>query len=205
MVDRLLLLVESPDDKHVFLAILNRHHFEPEFSVLDEGGIETLLARLSIRLKPGTDLERLGVVVDADADVQARWQEIQRILNRAGYDAVPAHPDPTGTVIDHEDMPRVGVWIMPDNTLPGMLEDYLCFLVPRGDVLLERARRCVGEIPPEERRFIEAHFTKALIYTWLAWQEVPGKPFGQAITKGFFETDGPHVQGLLAWLTRLFA
>jgi hypothetical protein len=205
MADRLLLVVESPDDKHVFLAILNRHRFEPQFSIRDEGGIEALIARLSIHLKPGTDLERLGVVVDADADVQARWQEIKRTLNRAGSDAVPDHPDPTGTVIDHEDLPRVGVWVMPDNALPGMLEDYLCFLVPEGDLLFERARRCVGEIPAQERRFIEAHLTKAMIHTWLAWQEVPGRPLGQAITRGYFESAGPHVQGFLAWLTRLFA
>jgi hypothetical protein len=205
MADRLLLVVESLDDQHVFLAILNRHQFAPQFSIRDEGGIETLLARLSIHLKLGTDLVRLGVVVDADADIQARWQEIRRTLKRAGYDAVPDHPDPAGTVFDPEDLPRVGVWIMPDNALPGMLEDDLCLLVPEGDILFERARRCVGEIPTEERRFIEAHFTKALIHTWRAWQEVPGRPLGQAITKGYFESDGPHVHGLLAWLTRLFS
>jgi hypothetical protein len=108
-------------------------------------------------------------------------------------------------VIDHEDLPRVGVWDMPDNTLPGMLEDYLCFLVPAGDALFERAGRCVAEIPIDERRFAEAHLTKALIHTWLAWQDDPGTPLGQAITKRYFESEGPRVQGLLAWLTRLFA
>jgi hypothetical protein len=205
MADRLLLVVESPDDKHVFWAILQRHQFEPDFAIRDEGGLETLLARLPIHLKPGTDVERLGVVVDADADLQARWQEIKRILERAGYASIPDDPDPAGTVIDQQNLPRVGIWMMPDNTLPGMLEDYLCFLVPAGDALFERARRCVGEIPAEERRFIEAHFTKALIHTWLAWQEAPGKPLGQAITRGYFESDGPHVQSLLGWLTRLFA
>jgi hypothetical protein len=72
-------------------------------------------------------------------------------------------------VIDHEDMPRVGIWIMPDHTLPGMLEDCLSLLVPAGDLLFERARRCLDEIPAEERCFIEAQFTKARVHTWLAW------------------------------------
>jgi hypothetical protein len=94
---------------------------------------------------------------------------------------------------------------MPDNTLPGMLEDYLGYLVPPGDVLLDRARRCVSEIPVEERRFVETYATKALIHTWLAWQDDPGTPLGQAITKRYFDADGPHVNQLLAWLTRLFA
>ncbi len=143
--------------------------------------------------------------MDADADIQARWRQIKGTLERAGYTGIPDSPDPTGTIVDHEDLPKIGIWIMPDNTLPGMLEDYLSYLVPDGDGLFDRARRCVSEIPVEERRFIESHLTKALIHTWLAWQDDPGTPFGQAITKRYFESDGPHVQGLLDWLTRLFA
>ena len=144
--------------------------------IRDEGGFETLLARLPVHLKPGTDLERFGVVVDADADLQSRWQGIKRILERTGYDGIPDEPDRDGTILLHEDSPRVGIWIMPSNLLPGMLEDYLCYLVPEGDTLIDRARRCVDEIPVEERCFIESHLTKALIHTWLAWQDDPGTP-----------------------------
>jgi hypothetical protein len=205
MADRPLLVVEGPDDKHVLWAILTRHQFAPQFTIRDEGGFETLIARASIHMKPGTDVERFGIVVDADADIRTRWQEVKRLLNRAGYAGIPDDPDPAGTVVDHEDLPRVGIWIMPDNSLPGMLEDYLCFLVPAGDVLLDRARHCVSEIPADERRFVEAHATKALIHTWLAWREDPGTPLGQAITKRYFDPDCPHVSRLLAWLTRLFA
>jgi hypothetical protein len=205
MADRLLLVVEGPDDQRVIWAIVTRHAFAPEFKVRPEGGFETLLSRVSVHLKPGSDLERFGIVVDADADIRSRWQSIRSVLNRAGYALIPDDPDPAGTVIEQEDLPRVGVRIMPNNILPGMLEDYLCFLVPTGDALFERATHCVDEIPVEERRFIEAHRTKARIHTWLAWQDDPGTPLGQAITKRYFEADGPRVQELLAWLTRLFA
>jgi hypothetical protein len=84
MADRLLLVVEGPDDKHVLWAILARHQFAPQFTIRDEGGFQTLLARVPIHLKPGGDLERFGIVVDADADIRSRWQEIKRILDRAG-------------------------------------------------------------------------------------------------------------------------
>jgi hypothetical protein len=63
----------------------------------------------------------------------------------------------------------------------------------------------VDEIPVEERRFAAVHSVKALIHTWLAWQDDPGTPLGQAITKRYFDADAPHVDQLLAWLTRLFA
>jgi hypothetical protein len=203
MADR-LLVVEGPDDKHVFLAILNRHQFAPSFEIQDEGGFESLVARLSVRLKPGTDVKRIGIVVDADANAKIRWQFLKGTLNRAGYESTPDEPDPSGSIVDHEILPRVGVWIMPNNALPGMLEDYVRFFVPAGDLLFERAIRCVGEIPAEERRFAEHHSTKALIHTWLAWQEDPGTPLGLAITKRYFESDGPHVDAMLEWLRRLF-
>jgi hypothetical protein len=150
-------------------------------------------------------LERFGILVDADANARARWLSIRGALEGCGYSDIPADLEPSGIVIDHELLPRVGVWIMPDNESPGMLEDYLAFLVPEGDPLFKQANHCLDEIPAEHRRYPEAHRTKALIHTWLAWQAEPGKPLGLAITKRFFETDGPHVGAFLAWLTRLFA
>ncbi len=204
MADRLFLVVEGPDDKHVILALVTRHDFKPEFKVQDEGGYGTLFERLSPRLKPGSDLERFGIVVDADADIVSRWQSLKGVLGRAGYADLPDHPDPAGTVVNHETLPRLGVWIMPDNVLPGMLEDYMAFLVPADDALMERARRCLDTIPAEDRRFAEIHRPKALIHTWLSWQEDPGTPLGQAITKRYFDSEARHASAFIAWLSRLF-
>ena len=36
-------------------------------------------------------------------------------------------------------------------------------------------------------------------------QDDPGTPLGQAITKRYFDPEGPPVQTLLAWMVRLFA
>ncbi len=205
MADRLLLVVEGSDDMHVLSAILKRHAFKPEFVIRDEKGFQSLIARVAIHLKPGTDLERFGIIVDADADVLGRWQEIRTVLERAGYRSVPESPDPAGTLIEQDEAPRVGVWIMPNNLVPGMLEDYVRFLVPPGDALYDRACRCVDEIPDTERRFAAQHLSKARIHTWLAWQDDPGTPMGLAITKRYLDADSPQVGGLLSWLNRLFA
>lgn len=200
----LLLVVEGLDDKHVLWALLKHHEFQPGFDIKDEGGYEKLYRNLSPRLKPGSDLERLGIVVDSDVNILARWESIKAVLERAGYDGVPDRPDSRGTVIEHEVLPRVGVWIMPNNELPGMLEDYLALLVPAGDSLFERATQCVDAIPIGDRRFAEVHHTKALLHTWLAWQDDPGTPLGQAITKRYFAAEGRNVSEFLDWLTRLF-
>ncbi|MCI0697091.1 hypothetical protein L0337_34435 [candidate division KSB1 bacterium] len=93
---------------------------------------------------------------------------------------------------------------MPENTVPGMLENFVQFLVPVGDVLWTLADDCLQRIPKPEQRFSDAHRIKAHIHTWLAWQEDPGTPMGLAITKRYFKGDAPEVQKLIAWVQRLF-
>ena len=200
-----VLVVEGADDQHVLYALLMHHDFKPEFIIHDEKGIHTLLERLPARLNLLTGSERVGVIVDADTDTRSRWAPIRTILIKAGYANISDEPDPNGTIIDDEILPRVGVWIMPNNALPGMLEDYLTHLLPEGDSLLDRANRVLDEIPLEERRFPARHRQKALIHTWLAWQESPGSPLGLAITQHYLSAESPQVDNLLSWLTRLFA
>lgn len=95
-----------------------------------------------------SDLERLGVVVDADTHLEARWQSLRTILSRSGYTHIPTSPHSTGTIIEQEGRPRIGIWFMPNNTVPGILEDFVSFLVPTGDLLWQRTEDCLEQIPP---------------------------------------------------------
>lgn len=45
---------------------------------------------------------------------------------------------------------------------------------------------------------------KAFIHTWLAWQESPGRPMGQAITAHCFEYNAPLANLFVEWLRNLF-
>ncbi len=40
-------------------------------------------------------------------------------------------------------IPRVGVWIMPDNTIPGILEDFVQHLISDDDLLRDYSRQCI--------------------------------------------------------------
>src|SRR5438128_298186 len=106
MAGKLMLVVEGRGDKHVLLAILAHHNFQPEFSIEDEVGIENLLERLPIRLQFGK-LDRLGIVVDADLDLAARWDSLKRILTNVGYTDLPDSPDSDGTIVPHDVLPKV--------------------------------------------------------------------------------------------------
>jgi hypothetical protein len=125
-------------------------------------------------------------------------------LLQEGYGDLPHDLDVEGTVILQPDRPRFGLWIMPDNAAPGMLEDFAASLVPAGDFLWTHADAVLSGIPAEHRRFREVERSKAHIHTWLAWQEGPGSPMGQAITKGDLDATAHPARRFAAWLRRLF-
>jgi hypothetical protein len=90
---------------------------------------------------------------------------------------------------------------MPDNSLPGSLEDFATHLIPPDDALWPRAMKAVEDIPVGERRFTAPR--KAEIHTYLAWQKDPGAPLGLAVTKKYFQTDTDLCKRFVAWLRQL--
>ena len=186
MADPFLMLVEGKDDEHVLYHLLLHHKVPDGFKIKDKKGIDNLLETLDVELI-GSGLKRLGIVVDADVNIQGRWGALRSILTESGYTNVPAKPEASGTIIEQPGLPVVGLWLMPDNTLPGMLENFIGFLVPPGDALWPRSEECLLQVMAADRRFAAVHRPKALIHTWLAWQEEPGTPLGLAITKRYLD------------------
>lgn len=204
-----LLVVEGPDDAHAIHHLLVHNGIAELCRVEQGGGLEQVLDSLETRILAANQ-ERLGIVVDVDpidgADaIERRWMRIRDVLIGAGYHAVPEMPIPTGTIVERGRRPVFGVWLMPDNQTPGTLEDFCRMLIPNDDPLWARALQAVAGIPTEERRFRPQHAPKANLHTWLAWQEEPGKPIGQAISKRYLDANAAHAQGLIAWLRSLFA
>ena len=200
------LLVEGVDDEHVLRHIGIVRGISSLFEVQNLSGSANLLEHIPTRLGAsiGND-DIVGVVIDADANPDSRWRSIRNILTGAGYRDIPVMPNPNGTIIEppvEPPLPRVGVWIMPDNQKPGTLENFLQFLVPQTDALIGHATTVVDTVPVQ--RFRDQDRPKAVIHTWLAWQEEPGRPYGTAITARFLDPDVPQVDVLASWLERLF-
>jgi hypothetical protein len=195
------LLVEGPDDQGVVLAMLAHCRIENVY-VGHREGYDTLRRKLrSLLDSPGRT--HFGVIVDADEDLAARWRSVCDVLRPMGY-ALPDAPEPEGTICEAPFKPRLGLWLMPDNLHPGMVEDFVSALAPSNDALLDRARESVAGIPLESRRFKPTYRIKAEIHTWLAWQEEPGRPMGQAITKTFLDANSALAVPFRMWLSRLF-
>lgn len=215
-----LLLVEGRDDAHVIKALAKRYGLVNEelkeiCSIKDfnqeDGGISLLLEELSVALKGS--YKTIAVVVDADTDIEKRWQQIRSLLSKNAT-VVPEKPLPQGTTVDvivNEQSTktiRVGLWIMPNNRLPGMLEDFLQMLI--ADTSADQPMKTFAEqtfenmIAKKIHRFDEKlHWSKAFIHTWLAWQKDPGKPMGLAVTMKYFDANQPVAQGFIDWLKQL--
>ncbi len=203
---RNILLVEGADDEHVVKHLCS-HHGLPEIDEIKSlGGIGSVIESFPVRLKE-SDVSVLGVLVDADTDLNGRWQSLRTHLERARYQRVPAMPSTDGTIIGPPPatlLPRVGIWVMPDNQTNGILEDFLRFLIPIPSPLFGYVQQCVNGIPTDQRRFSASTMSKALIHTWLSWQREPGKPLGVAITARYLDAGAPYADSFIAWLRRLY-
>ncbi len=219
---RYKLYVEGLDDMHVTcqlalkLDILcepkGRDPRAPKFLVCEDDpegkaifGVDHLIDKLPVFLQD-TAVERLGFVVDADDAPTGRWDVIRRALIAEGYSSAPNVADPDGTIVEQVDRPRIGVWIMPDNRRPGIIENFIEQMIPSGDQLLPHANRCVDEAIAIDRRFPDGrhHRQKAVIHTWLAWQKKAGRPQGLDIRAGYLDASFDLAQKYIAWLVRLF-
>ena len=167
MANENLILVEGTDDLHVVAHLLKFHGYEGRTHIEKREGIDKLLKSLPHVLRR-KHLERLAIIVDANAHPLARWQAIRNRLMASGTVALPETPHAEGTTatIDqgYRDLP-VGVWLMPrhasvaDNQSPGMLEHFTGQLVPTEDDLWDKAKLNVDEIV--NPRFPKEHTTKA--------------------------------------------
>lgn len=197
------LWVEGPDDKQLLYHLLRYYHIENQVKIEDKNGVENLFKVLKLALKVG-EPQRLGVIIDVDEDLHRRWRSFSATLNEAGYVNISSVPASDGTIITQEDLPDIGIWLMPDNQAIGMVEHFVSALIPPGDVLWPMASDIVQKVIAAKCNFALVHQIKAEIHTWLAWQEEPGRPMGQAITKRYFDANAPHALKLIGWVRQLF-
>lgn len=193
-----LLIVEGVNDRHVVHQILSHVGGGRSIEIVDTGGIEPLLDSIEARANYAGRVA-LGVVADANDDINARWQSIRsRMPDRIN---LPDRPTTGGAIIDAT--PRIGVWLMPDNASPGELEDFVQRMIPTDDAVWPLAEQYIDAIPAPDRKFPPGKISRAKLYAWLAARRDPRR-MGEAIRTRDLATDGPLCQQFTTWLRRLF-
>lgn len=202
------LFVEGKDDLHAISHLLERHGYDWNHNasapwIHDSGGVEQLLRLLPSALKTCV---RVGVVIDADLKLPNRWAQVAAILHERGI-TPPSSLDRQGLVMPvagPSRLERLGLWLMPDNQSPGMLEDFLRRLVPPNDRCWAHADEATRQARILGGSLKEADHSKGAIHTWLAWQDPPGRTFGTALNAGIFDCEHREALGFVAWFRRLF-
>ncbi len=200
-MEQQLLLVEGKNDLHVFYNIFEKHTVKQSFKPISKDG-DGIYASIPIYLK--TDISTVGVVIDADENINAKWDKLKNIFKTSGYD-LPDKPAQNGTIVKKHNSLTIGIWIMPDNNASGMLEDFVKQLVPDGDLLMDYVEASLNNLEVDEvNKYKPVHKSKAIIHTWLAWQETPGTPMGLAIKKTFLDTNKELCLKFVDWINKLF-
>lgn len=206
------LLVEGGSDYHFFSHLFVKRGLDEKienkvipkgFEIRASGDCIQVIDGL-VQLKDSDDLEALGIIVDADLNLDKRWQEIRNTLSylNLGYE-LPEQPDPEGCIVIGEK--RLGVWLMPDNQISGILEHFVSWMVPDKpeNPLWKHVEQSI-ETLPNGPLFPQKDLAKAQLSTWLAWQKEPGHPIGVAISMGYVDHSAPSADTFINWIKRLF-
>ena len=197
------LLVEGNNDLHIIKSLCEKYSVNESFKVIDVQGIDNIFKNLLINFK-GYEKKSIGIVLDADINFDKRQKEIKNFLKKIDFDYTMDFPK-GGLILSNEKEQKIGFWIMPNNEFNGMIEDFVSFLVPKDDKLLTIVNQTLNSIESQNlNKYSLNHKTKAKIHTWLAWQENPGTPMGQAITKKYLETNNEICDLFVNWLNRMF-
>jgi hypothetical protein len=153
-------------------------------------------------------LTALGIVIDADNNPRDRWQSIRNICQKSIPD-LPIYLPENGLICDvtnaNNDKVKFGIWMMPDNQTCGMLETFLAYLIPdERETLWEFAQSSVEAAAHQGAKFTEFQIDKANIYTWLAWQNPPGRQLQQAVKETVLNPQHPRAQKFVRWFKELY-
>ena len=214
-----ILLVEGQDDKHVISNICRRDPASFSVYQLDYTISVTLMLQGTTflisekanftQVKDAIDAEIrgpgrevVGVLVDADSDLKKRWTELREAFPT--HIQLPSSPKPDGIIIETEDWPRTGIWVMPDNISSGELEDFVLQMVPSKDSIWPSSQKYIDSISTTQRKFSPEKTDKAKLYAWLATRKEPFR-MGAAINANDLNVNGHLCQSFVNWLAKLFA
>jgi hypothetical protein len=137
----------------------------------------------------------LGSTRDADDDSADAFASLSALARKQGWAAPVARGQFSAG------QPRVGIFILPNNTAPGMLED-LCWQAVADQptaACVEQYLQCLTDraLP------LPTPLAKARAHVWLAAQPKPDMRLGEAAEKGYWPFTHPAFDALKAFLSQL--
>jgi hypothetical protein len=211
-----LLLVEGATEKRLIPELMEHRGVswirdDQTFAVqiVHYGGISNMLAPGELETAAKTSrLEALGIIFDADGlhdDGTTRWASMRRRCADVGVD-LPTTPPSDGYIGQTSAGTHFGVWMMPDNTDRGMLETFLLRLIPsEQDPLYAHALESVTKAKGLNAPFRVVHEHKAIIHSWLSWQDAPGAQLHEAVKFRLLDPNSTNADSFCRWFRQLYS
>lgn len=206
-----VLLVEGQQEVRVIPELIEANGIDwgtkksPVVYIRDCKGCQNLVDAdvISTELQ-ASGLSVLGIILDADDNPFERWQSI-RNASLKSIPNLPTDLPEEGLIHTASNGIQFGIWIMPDNKMRGMLETFLTYMIPtEHEPLWEFAQEVAQVAKSKGAAFTNPHFDKANIYTWLAWQNPPGRQLHQAIKERILDRNHPNAQRFVTWFKTLY-
>lgn len=203
------LHVEGPDDLNSIANLIKKYGIDfkttpsaPQIKFI--GDVDQLLEGMETAVEVSSG-RIMGFVLDADSPLADRWASVRQRLMNCSVDNVPPVPSEDGFIGRSSRFnTRVGVWLMPDNLQDGTLEIFLQTLVGEDDAIISHAESSTKTAMTLGAKFKEKDRLKATIHAWLAWQNVPGLPYGTAINAKYFRHNSPVAKRFVGWFVKLY-
>lgn len=205
------LIVEGDQDKRVIPQLIEANGItwgetrETSIVYIESYGSDQFIDEtiISTELK-ASGRTALGLIIDADNDLSTRWTSIKNACSKSITDLPEEIPE-SGLICQTAAGVKFGVWIMPDNKAQGMLETFLMYLIPNeNESIWQYAQEATKEAKNKGAAFINAHHDKAYIYTWLAWQDPPGRQLHNAVMERILDPTHPKAQTFVSWFRQLY-
>lgn len=176
-----LFIVEGKDEKNVIEAFLDRFgNVETPYRIHSTDGIDNMgnFLRLLPRLPGFEELRSIGIVADADNDCNNRFKSIVSFLESVNLEA----PHAPGIVTSS--IPKIGVFIMPNNKDNGCLEDLFVLTVSNTPIY-----SCISSFfeCAAEKGFIPRRRSKAFSQAVLSCNQEFVKDLGVGAKKGYWD------------------
>ncbi len=196
-----VLLLEGSDDCNIISKFCEGNAIRADFGFCNCGGDNQVLHKLNALLKKSDPPEVIGVILDADNDIDERYQDIKEKVKN--FYKLPKNMPKDGLVHLEKGLPKLGIWIMPNNQDNGALEEF--YLELATDIDTAFIDNTIQEAEKKElTSFKSQHRKKAIMHTYFAWQDTPGMPLHAAINKIVLDNNAEIAHVFKGWLISLF-
>ncbi len=199
--EKSVLLLEGSDDCNIISKFCEDNAIRADFGFCNCGSDNQVLHKLNALLKKSDPPEVIGVILDADQNIDERYQEIKAKV--ADFYNLPKNMPKDGLVHLEKGLPKLGIWIMPNNQDNGALEEF--YLELATDIDTAFIDNTIQEAEKKElTSFKSQHRKKAIMHTYFAWQDTPGMPLHAAINKIVLDNNAEIAHVFKGWLISLF-